>query len=558
MKNVDPVLSKLVLIGTPSVSALVLASFFLDPVNLPKLLLLVIIAFPAFLLTIIFSRIEIWAKYRLILVLVSLFVIQAFISTAFSQKAFVTTFYGENGRNTGLLTYLCLCSLFLAALTLKTKHQFQLLVNGFLFVATLNIAYSLWVVTTGKDIIPWTNPYKTILGTFGNPNFLSSFLGISVSIFAIWFLDNSRKKLYRLSSLLAIPLSLFLIKETNSLQGFLIAALTLSLLSIIWFRSNRLHKINYFLIPSFFIAGLSSILGMLQIGPLSNYLYKDSVTYRGEYWQAGLNMANNSPLVGIGFDSYGDLFRQFRESTALVRPGVDVVTNTAHNVYIDILASGGYPLLIAYAGIQLFALVSALKVLGKIKSFDSTFAGIFLIWIGYQAQSVISINQIGLAVWGWVSTAALIAYSHSISDTRLQSESLSSKRRKTTTQGTTHPIAGTMVILGMVLGFLLVSPLVLTEANWRHSLEKGSLPGIERNIGKFPKVSARYQFGIKHLGGNQLADLAYKYAKEAVVFNPNDYQTWRILIQLPQATEEEKQNARVNLRRLDPLNPEWK
>lgn len=558
MKNADPLLSKLVIVGTPLISALVLASFFLDPVNLPKLLLLAVIGVPALLLTVIFSSFEIWTKYKVTVILVSIFITQSLVSTVFSQKAFVTTFYGVNGRNTGLLTYMCLSSLFLAALTLKARLQFDLLVKSFLIVATTNILYSLLVLTTGKDIIPWTNPYKTILGTFGNPNFLSSFLGISVSIFAVWSLDDDRKKLYRLSSLFAIPISLFLIWKTNSIQGFLVSALTLSLLLIIWIRTSKVRKINYILIPSMFVSGVSAILGMLQIGPLANYLYKDSVTYRGEYWQAGLNMANNSPLVGVGFDSYGDLFRQFRDSSALIRPGVDVVTNTAHNVYIDILASGGYPLLTAYTGIQMFTLFSAFRALSKIKTFDSTLIGLFLIWIGYQAQSFISINQIGLAVWGWVSTAALIAYSQSFNKFAIQAELINRTKKKTNAQVMSHPLAGTILISGMVLGFLVVSPLVITEASWRNSLEKGSLPEIERNIGKFPKVSDRYQFGIQHLGGNQLGQLAYKYAKEAVVFNPNDYQTWRILIQLPQTTEIEKQEARANLHRLDPLNPEWK
>lgn len=558
MKNADPIISKLVIIGTPSISVLVLASFFLDPVNLPKLLLLSIVAFPAILLTISFYRSEIWTKYKIVVLLISIFVLQSLISSFLSQKAFVTTFYGDSGRNTGLLTYLCLCSLFLAALTLKLRVRFRLLVTSFLIVAIVNIFYSLWVLSTGKDIIPWTNPYKTILGTFGNPNFLSSFLGISVSIFAVYALEKSGKKLYRFSSLLAIPTSLFLIEKTNSIQGFLIVALTLSLLLLIWLQSSKIRKLNYLLIPTMLTSGVFAILGMLQIGPLASYLYKDSVTYRGEYWQAGLNMANSSPLFGVGFDSFGDLFRQFRDATALVRPGVDVVTNTAHNVYIDLLASGGYPLLLAYAGIQLFALTSALKALSKIKVFDSTFTGLLLIWIGYQAQSLISINQIGLAVWGWVSTAALIAYTYSIHEFGVQEESKKHNQKKANPHATTHPLAGTLVISGMVMGFLIISPLVVTEASWRNSLEKGSLPAIEENIGRFPKVSARYQFGIQHLGGNQLGDLAYKYAKDALAFNPNDYQTWKILIQLPQATELEKQNAKVNLRRLDPLNPEWK
>ena len=554
----EPVLSKLVLIGTPSISVLVLASFFLDPVNLPKLLILSIFGFPSLLLIIFFTREKLLKEFRLISIIILIFIVQSLASSAFSQKAFVSTFYGENGRNTGLLTYLCLCSMFLAALTIKSRHQFQHLVSGFLFVALVNIAYSFLVLTTGKDPIPWSNSYKTILGTFGNPNFLSSFLGISSSIFAIYTLDKTVPRIYRGIGLILTPVSLFLVFKTNSLQGFLISALTLSLLLMMWVRKSSISKINFFLIPSFLITGVTAILGMLQMGPLKEYLYKDSVSFRGEYWQAGINMANNSPWVGVGFDSYGDLFRQFRDSSALIRPGVDVTTNTAHNVFIDILASGGYPLFLAYFAIQLIAAISALKAIRKIKSFDPTFSALFLIWIGYQAQSLISINQIGLAIWGWVSTAALIAYSKLILQTDIYLESTSMKQKKTNIQVSTHPLSGTIVISGMVLGFLVAAPLVLAEANWRNSLEKGSLPAIEKNIGAFPKVSARYQFGIQHLGNNQFGELAYKYAKEALLFNPNDYQTWRLLLQLPLTTQSEKQTARANLNRLDPQNPEWK
>jgi hypothetical protein len=34
----------------------------------------------------------------------------------------------------------------------------------------------------------------------------------------------------------------------------------------------------------------------------------------------------------------------------------------------------------------------------------------FTAWTCYQVQSLISINQVGLALWGWILTGALIAY----------------------------------------------------------------------------------------------------------------------------------------------------
>ena len=51
-----------------------------------------------------------------------------------------------------------------------------------------------------------------------------------------------------------------------------------------------------------------------------------------------------------------------------------------------------------------------MKVVLRKKEYDATFVALTVAWLGYQAQSVISINQIGLAIWGWVLSGALIAY----------------------------------------------------------------------------------------------------------------------------------------------------
>ena len=50
------------------------------------------------------------------------------------------------------------------------------------------------------------------------------------------------------------------------------------------------------------VAGTFALLGALQKGPLTAYTYKTSASLRGEYWQAGRNMALQKPFPGVGFD----------------------------------------------------------------------------------------------------------------------------------------------------------------------------------------------------------------------------------------------------------------
>ena len=562
MRDIQPTLSKLIYLGTPAVSGLVLASFFLDPVNLPKMMVLSIFAIPVLMLIATYSWKQLSKSFSFCLVMIFSFVILGILSSVSSEKAFVTTFYGENGRNTGLLTYLCLAILFLGALTFDKLQNFRKLLYGLLGVSLLNIFYSSFVLITGKDPIPWTNPYKTILGTFGNPDFLAAFLGLSIGVFSVFIVSRDTNIRIRLSFVFLAFLSIYLIKETGALQGFMVAAICVLLTALMRIAKSRFKKWNYVFLPGALLSAILAVLGMLQIGPLQTLLYKPSVTYRGEYWQAAWNMAQHSPIMGLGFDSYGDLYRKFRDINALKAPGVDVVTNTAHNVYLDILVGGGFPLFLIYIGIQLLVLIQAINYFRKSSYFDPIFTSLFVAWVGYQAQSGISINQIGLAVWGWVLGGALVAYCHTQVDGDFlgspQIELKNREKARKKVEVTTPAFSGTIVILGMLAGFMICAPLVTAEASWRHSLETGKLPGIESDIGRFPKSTARYQFGIQHLGGNQLGDLAYKYARDALEFNPNDYQTWRVLIQLPQTTQDEKALARRELHRLDPLNPEWK
>jgi len=63
---------------------------------------------------------------------------------------------------------------------------------------------------------------------------------------------------------------------------------------------------------------------------------------------------------------------------------------------------------------------------------------------------------------------------------------------------------------------------------------------------------------VQLLESSKLPQLAVKYAREGVSFNPENIDSWKVLYFATDATKEEKSHARLELIRLDPLNPEWK
>jgi hypothetical protein len=61
---------------------------------------------------------------------------------------------------------------------------------------------------------------------------------------------------------------------------------------------------------------------------------------------------------------------------------------------------------------------------------------------------------------------------------------------------------------------------------------------------------------IQALEQSQLFDLAHSYAIQAVKWNPDSFELWKLSYLVKNATQEEREIALMNMKRLDPLNPD--
>ena len=191
--NAEQNVARLAAIGAALVTVIVVTGNVSDPVNTPKFFLLG--TFATALLAMTFKQGKRSGFRSLSFAFNStlgFFVFWSFIATIFSESPFAQNIYGVYGRNTGFLTYLYLAIWAFAMSRLEKRNSVRLIINGFLFAGLVNVLYCAWVIVFG-DFIGWNNPYKAILGTFGNPNFISSFLGILLTVIAALSLNMNKR-----------------------------------------------------------------------------------------------------------------------------------------------------------------------------------------------------------------------------------------------------------------------------------------------------------------------------------------------------------------------------
>ena len=539
----------LVSISVAIVTLLVTPYSTIDPINVPKLWVLLALAFGivgALLLDFKpFFNEGNWAP----VIAAKLVLVFMLIAMLLSNAPVTQQLFGTNGRNTGLLTYLSFVILFICSAVATNKSIKKKFLIAFSLAIGINGFYG-FIQALGKDPQKWTNPYAPVIGTLGNPNFVSAFLGMGVALALSYLVSKNLDIKYRLLSVLYILVALYDILKSDAQQGLIVSLLSVGIVGYFLLKSkieNSVIRKGYLTFG--FFAFLVGVAGTLQKGPLASILYKPSITYRGDYWHAGIEMFKKKPVFGIGLDSYGDWYRSSRTLAATVRRGPSTVSNAAHNVYIDIAATAGVFALLAYLAVIFLGLRAAYKIAKRTNEFDPFFVGIFVAWIGYLIQSAISINNIALGIWGWVLPGLLISMERW--NNTEKSSSLKMKSKVTDFSGM-GLIAG--LAIGSVIGFLPFN----SDANMRHAMESSDANKIYQAAIKWPTTSNRLNTATLIFQQNKLADFEIKLARKAVEFNPRSFDAWNNLYLATNSTPNEKIKALSNMKKLDPNNQDLK
>ena len=70
-----------------------------------------------------------------------------------------------------------------------------------------------------------------------------------------------------------------------------------------------------------------------------------------------------------------------------------------------------------------------------------------------------------------------------------------------------------------------------------------------------PSNSYKYANAVQLLEESKLFDLALKYAQIGIEFNPDNFDSWKVMYLISKSSPEQKALALENMKRLDPNNP---
>lgn len=536
---------QIVLWGTGCTTLFVTPTFSFDPMTVSRFFVLITFGGMSFCLILATRNKFFIFSHRKVLIAVLFFFTWTLITLFMSKINLTEGLFGISGRHTGVLSYLAFLSLMVSAMYASSKvflKQFQLL----LILTGVASGFYGCLQSFGVDPFEWANPYSPVFGFFGNPNFQASFMGIAgVGCLGLILAKNTKRK-YKFIFTLFIFLFLYNIIKSESQQGYIVFLVGLLVISCLYLIKNyKYSKFSVVLLIGAFLAVLSLLVDILQLSPWKSILYKDSVSLRGDYWRAGIRISLDHPIFGVGLDGYRDNYKQYRDFTAATRPNAGSITDSAHNIFLDISSGGGFPLLLTYLILIIFTFHSALKVFRRTPQFDVLFSSVFAGWVAYLAQSFISISQLGLAIWGWIFMGAIIGYEVDGRDEIVVKEI---KIEKT----------ASAIFAGLIFGIGFGMPLVISDANFRSSIKQGDVFRIEATVRNWPQSTTKLIYVARLFREANLNDRSVIIAREAVRFNPHNLEAWQELYRQPKVTVSEQKVALQAMKKLDPFNPNLK
>ena len=538
-----------VLIAVIAVTLLVTPFNSIDPVNLPKLCLLTAVAFVAAGLVLSKREFLLDKRFRAPLVLIGAFILQLILVLLADNREMSIKFYGTTSRNTGFVAYLSLTFLLLASMASAGYLLIKRYVWALVMVGAVLALYGV-AQFNGHDFYKFNNVYgSNVFGSFGNPNFQSAFMGISAAT-ALTLAVFGSLKIYCKVALVALVIIAIFNVSVSSQQGYLNFMAGFATAAIIYLFKQKKVVLGWTALALFGLGVILVFLGILDKGPLAQIIFKSSLQARNSYWRGAMNMIFDHPFFGVGMDGFGDWYRRSWS-------GVSGVTDTAHNIPLDIGASGGSPLLLLHLAIIGAALLSIIKIVKRKDEFNVYFAAIVAAWVAYQAQSLISINQLGLGVWGWSLTGLIIGYEiNSRIPEQVENQKVARKGKAVTEKLTASALVIAFMTSG--IGIAIAVPPYIAANKFYKALQSGNANVIQPAAYLKPYDRSRFLYVVQILNQNKLEARAVDVLRDASKIYPDSIGVWSQWVTIPSATPADVANAKAEMKRLDPFNPNLK
>ena len=532
------------------VSIVVTPRVILDPINAPKMLLLFILSTAGIFLILPHLGFYFKGKAKVLLIFTGIYVLDLLLILFLSDADFGQQIFGTFGRNNGFLAYLGLMFVFLLGALTSNESSIRRFLLGLVFVSMVSGVYGI-LQSMKIDPAGFVSLYSPAIGFLGNPDFFSAFHGLALIASLALAVVTKEKGNLRYVYVVSTLLNIYSLKIAGAKQGVLVAVIGIAFVIVI-LAYHRNKALGYSLTSVGFIGLILVALGLINSGPLASIIYKSSLEARGYYWGAAWKMTVDSPFIGIGLDNFGSWYRRARSVEAYQWLPTQE-TNAAHNVYLDFSSNGGFPFLLLNLILVVMVLLSFLTVVRKSEKLNPYYIVGFSIWVAFQAQLLISINQIGNAVWGWALGGLLLGYSYLTDDQPVSDKNEKNSKKQKVQKSEMLPASDLLRLTGgAVLAIIIVFPYWNSAVNFQSAIESQSVERIEKAALVQPYDLVRMVGTSRVLSDNGFPEQAKAVLKITVEIFPDSYSAWEALSKLPDTPEARMKEIKAELLRLDP------
>lgn len=379
--------------------------------NIPKVWTLLIGgAILLILLLINYKKLELDKKDYVILI----FAILIFISTMLSSSV-KTSIIGEKNRYEGMLAfYTYILIYFCAKKFLQYKNNRTLLNILHILYISISILGILqyYIKLPTNDLYPIFN--KGTCGTFGNTNFMGSFISMGIPIFIITYIIKGDKISF-ITSLLVF-FCLIACRARSGWVAFGIFSIIL-LIYLIKNKNKKLFKRAVILVVCFIMIFMLLYLPEKSIVKQKINQVKNDVTIaktkglndklgssRIQVWKIVIELIEKYPIFGVGTDNLkkGIADNLTETSINLILRAKSPI-DKAHNEYLHIAVTLGILSLVIYLTLLCMIVFPKLK---NILKQEKTFIILSAI-ISYLVQAFFNISTIGVAPLFWLALGLL-------------------------------------------------------------------------------------------------------------------------------------------------------
>ncbi len=274
------------------------------------------------------------------------------------------SFFGFYARFTNGFTFYSLWSVLILLLGLLSFEQIKILLKVLVFCSGLIAVWGLLQsVGLGFYMGPTSDFFNRGAVSFlGNPNFASMFVAALVPLSALFYSQaiKFKAKLYYAVSIFFQLWSLAIFASRGALLALFLGLAMIILLAAVFLKKRGLKFLVVLLVV--FALGLGFSKEFLDFSRpntvQTTVSFNDpNIQNRLGVWKLSVSSMLKRPILGVGLGNFQMMFEHDRKNI-IVNVGF---FDDAHNLPLELGVTGGFPLVLLFFALIIFAMLSALK-----------------------------------------------------------------------------------------------------------------------------------------------------------------------------------------------------